>query len=711
MAVKSAVRAIPTVDEIFDPDGPLVAILPGYEYRKDQAVACRAVLESFNSRRHCLMEAGTGVGKTLAYLIPAAIAASEGRRTVISTHTISLQTQLIEKDIPRVAELFAKLMPWMELKAVLMKGRGNYICLQDVDAAEGDLLKITDPLFRRVQAWSRKTKTGDVADLPFNSPEWSDVAANVDSCRGKDCRYYDRCHYYRMRWSGTNANIIVVNHALFFSDLALKASDPESGILPDYHHVVFDEAHHLEDVATKTFSVEASNRRIPHYLDRLKRTKDLQIDDVKLTAVELLNTDLFAMFESERPEFFFDDVLTPGGSHRAKELVAGIRVGLEGIVKIVREHARIAQAPMSERLEGLERMGIRLMEEMEALFFRDAPGYIRWGERTSQRREEASTRARRKEPRVTLHYTPVSVHDLMNQMMWVPLGEDGKSGRVEEAKSQLPPATPRPSAVLCSATLSNSGGFSYLRSRLGIPDDAIECISGSPFDFKRQAMLYVPGHLPSPPSSGSVDGAAFIDAAIEEIKQLLILTAGRTFILFTSRKMLGEVYDRLHGTTPFPLFRQGDQPPGLLLRGFRESGNGCLLGTQTFWEGVDVRGEALSCVIIDRLPFAVPDSPITRARTDIIKDNGGDWFNDFSVPQAQIRLKQGFGRLIRTREDRGIVCILDTRLITKSYGREFVRHLPPASRASTWSRVERFWKNDDGADDRLSEAVTRGNPN
>jgi ATP-dependent DNA helicase DinG len=246
--------------------------------------------------------------------------------------------------------------------------------------------------------------------------------------------------------------------------------------------------------------------------------------------------------------------------------------------------------------------------------------------------------------------------------------------------------------------LSNSGGFSYLRSRLGVPAGVIECITGSPFDFKQQAMLYVPGHLPPPPGSGVANpepgASSFIDSALEEIKRLLTLTAGRTFILFTSRKMLGQVYDRLYGTVPFPLFRQGDQPPGLLLRAFRDSGNGCLLGTQTFWEGVDVRGEALSCVIIDRLPFAVPDSPITRARTDVIKENGGDWFNDFSVPQAQIRLKQGFGRLIRTREDRGIVCILDTRLITKAYGQDFVRYLPPASRASVWERVERFWNDD-----------------
>ncbi len=244
------------------------------------------------------------------------------------------------------------------------------------------------------------------------------------------------------------------------------------------------------------------------------------------------------------------------------------------------------------------------------------------------------------------------------------------------------------SAVLTSATLSNSGGFSYVRSRLGVPDDALECVVGSPFGFPSQALLYVPEGLPSPKGCPE---SVFADAAAAEIERLLELTEGRAFLLFTSRKMLTEVYERLKERLPFPLFRQGDMPPGLLLEAFRSSGNGCLFGLQSFWEGVDVQGQALSCVIIDRLPFAVPDSPITRARTDQIKAAGGDWFREFSIPQAQIRLKQGFGRLIRTRQDRGIVCILDTRLLTMGYGPEFVRYLPPASRASRWNRVQRFW--------------------
>src|SRR5688500_8709336 len=338
--------APPSIEELLGPGGALESLLPGYEYREQQIEACRAIEEAFDSERHCLVEAGTGVGKTLAYLIPAARAIAQKRKVVISTHTINLQTQLIQKDIP----LVARLLPDVGIRAALMKGRGNYLCLQDLDAAEADLFIATDPQFKRLKSWAKKTQTGDAADLPFVFGNWREVAANVDTCRRQECRYYDRCHYYHMRRRAMDANLFVVNHALYLSDLALRREDPESTILPDYDFVIFDEAQHLEDIATKVFGIEVTNRRVPHLVDKIRRIKDLDLEPARLEALEMVNSELFGAFQTSRKEFFFQDALESESEAAFKEATTRLCIGLQEVNKELLEAAKDSEDRKSTRL-------------------------------------------------------------------------------------------------------------------------------------------------------------------------------------------------------------------------------------------------------------------------------------------------------------------------------------------------------------------------
>ena len=656
---KSKLPKAKTLHDFFGMKGPLAHKLSGYESREEQLMVSLSVEKAMAENEICLSEAGTGVGKSLAYLIPAVRAALDGKKTVISTHTISLQTQLIEKDIPLVLSLFPE--GEEKVQAVLMKGRGNYLCKQSLENGKNDLFLMADPQFQKVRRWAGKMDcSGDVADLPFNFPNWYEVSSTPETCRGQECHFYENCHYYRMRKEAQESNIIVVNHALFFADLSMRHSDPNSGVLPSYDHIVFDEAHHLEDIATKTFGIEFGSRRIDQLIERIRHIRGLDLEKSRLEEIETLNHAMFAPFtQVGKSEFYFEEALVGEAQDvtetLAKETTAAISSLQNDLITLGRDNE-----DLKEQLEGMGRLCGKAGEELTRLIFERDETNIRWGEISK------FGRGGKQDIRVTLHMTPISVSKILKSTLW----NRTKPGGV----------------VLVSATLSNSGGFAYLRSRLGVPEEANECLVDSPFDYKKQALLYVPAGMPAPFPSET-----FTELLTVEIERVLKLTKGRAFLLFTSRAMMNNVYEKLHDRVLLPLFKQGDLPPGKLVEAFKQSGNGCLMGVQTFWEGVDVQGEALSCVIIDKLPFAVPDSPITKARFKAIENDGGNSFRDYSIPQAQIKLKQGFGRLIRTKEDRGIVCILDSRMISKDYGAEFVKYLPPASRASKWARVEKFW--------------------
>lgn len=638
------------IRKILDRGGRFAQLCDGYEYRDEQISMAEAVANALLAKKHLLVEAGTGVGKTVAYLTPAIIIAANGKPVVISTHTINLQSQLLNKDIP----MMQKVMEDHPFNAVLMKGRGNYLCLNELDHASASLIYQGDELFERLVKWASQTATGDIADMDFVFPDWSEVCCNPDTCRHQECTYNEeRCFYYKMRRRAEKADILIVNHSLFFSDLGMRGIDPKSGILPDYGAVIFDEAHHLEDVASDTFGIEFSNYRVISLLNRLRKRKDIAISRGEYQLIETVNNALFESFSQMRKqEFFFDELYSSHDRSVVENGATELLTLLDSLNTQLLGQDTEGNDELKERLEGFRRMLARMRGELSDLFFSKQSNYFRWAERPTSS----------KFVNCYLHFSPVNVADLLNETLWAN----------------------RESVICTSATLSNSGTFSYIRGRLGVPE-CEELILGSPFDYMNQAMLYVPEDLDFP--SEKIE---YADSVAARISEILSATNGRAFMLFTSYRMLNAVFDRLVDKIPFRLLRQGEMSNERLIKEFREDESACLMGVHSFWEGVDVKGERLSCVIIDKLPFAVPDSPTHKARCEQIERDGGNWFRDYAIPQAQIRLKQGFGRLVRTKTDSGIVAILDSRIHRKFYGKEFLRYLPHCKGTKKVERIGEF---------------------
>jgi ATP-dependent DNA helicase DinG len=631
--------------EVFGPGGLLErSMIGGYEHRPAQLEMAEIVHEAFQTRHHVIVEAGTGTGKTLAYLLPAICG---GRRVVISTATKSLQEQLYQKDIPFLQKHFAP-----NLKVAVMKGRSNFLCRSKVDQmADSPMLKGMEELdaFRQIHDWAKLTETGDRAELTFlpdDSELWARLDARRDTCTGQKCPDFNRCFLTAMHGRAREADLIIVNHHLFFADLALKHDDFGS-ILPEYSAVVFDEAHEIEDVASDYFGRQISNYRF----EELARDADQTLRILKLGSPALLRR---TQRLRERSRTFFESFPPRDGrfpfSHNEREAFIDQNrdayTGLTDALKSIEtEFAALTQKP--EELTRLGRRSFELRQELGFLFESNEKNFVYWFERRNKG--------------VFLAATPIDVSQILRERLFEQFD----------------------TVVLTSATLTVGNRFDYIRQRLGL-DHAKERTLPPEFRYGEQALLYLPPRLPD------VRDAGFASKAADEILRLLELSEGRAFCLFTSYAQMKDFHERVSGRSPYPLLLQGTAPRSVLLDRFKSTPNAVLFATASFWQGVDVPGEQLSCVIVDRLPFAVPSDPIVSARVRALDEEGRNAFAEYQVPQAVLALKQGFGRLIRAKTDRGVLSLLDNRIQRMGYGKIFMESLPNYATTQELGEVERF---------------------
>jgi ATP-dependent DNA helicase DinG len=651
----SSAARIPSLYQFFGPGGVLARSHPAYEFRRGQLQMAEAVEKALNEKRHLIVEAGTGTGKTLAYLLPVI---RSGKRVIISTGTKTLQEQLFRKDLPFLQEHLG------ELRVCYMKGRANYLCRKKLyDLAGQPVLNGLEEInqFKIISDWDKTTQTGDraeLAEMPENSQLWSKLDARTDRCIGAECQQFERCFITEMRRRAAESDIIIVNHHLFCADLAIKAAverAADAGVLPDTGVVVFDEAHELEDVAADFFGVSVSNVRV----DELLRDVEQTLRRANLPLAQALAASARVR---ERSQFFFS-LLPPGEGRFAFENRPEFLeengdeyIGLQNtLLHLYGELQGIPEKP--DEVHNLCRRVEELRVHLGFILESNAKNTVFWIERRGERRGSRSG-----QHNVFLQATPIAVADILRQTLFDHLE----------------------TAVLTSATLAVGGGFDYIRGRLGL-EHARELIVPSHFDYPSQALLYVPPDLPDPREP------QFVERASQRVKQLLEISRGRAFCLFTSYSFMHQVYEHLLGDLEFPMLLQGSAPKNALLEEFRMTPNCVLFATSSFWQGVDVQGEQLSCVIIDRLPFAVPNDPVVAARIKAVDENGGNAFFEYQVPSAVISLKQGFGRLIRSLHDRGLLCLLDNRILKKQYGRVFLNSLPEYARTTDIRAVEGFF--------------------
>ncbi|MFN0108619.1 MAG: ATP-dependent DNA helicase [Blastocatellia bacterium] len=652
------------MENIFGPQGLFARLHPEYEYRPGQVAMAEAVADALANKRHLLVEAGTGTGKTLAYLVPAIAA---GKRVIISTGTKNLQEQLFNKDIPFLHKAFPG-----KFKAMYLKGRSNYLCLSRLKRAESQpVLSGLEEVeyFDMVKNWAYQSAIGDraeLAELPDNVSFWRHIDARSDICIGQKCADYDSCFITRARQQSLDSQIIIVNHHLFFADLALR--DKEWGrVLPDYGAVIFDEAHQIEDIAAQYFGASVSNYQVDDLLNDISRMAIASVDSARqITKVSariaqhaehfwmnFLGGDsgftISGLSASEgrfviRPQMFVrkdrngQEDLSPAG-----ERFRNLRQSLD---RLCAELVGVKDAPAE--MEAIVRRVEQLKFDLDFVVLNNDDKFVNWCERRGRG--------------VFLQATPIDASGILNDRLF---------GEID-------------SVVMTSATLTTANSFRFIRKRLGI-DKADELIAESNYDYPSQSLMYLPPKMPDPRD------AAYAEAAANEIVKLLIASRGRAFVLCTSNAQMKTLRDMVEYRIDYPVLMQGEGSRSGILDRFRETPNAVLFATASFWQGVDVRGEALSCVIIDKLPFAVPSDPVIAARQRYLDNHGGNSFADYSVPAAVISLKQGIGRLIRSATDRGVLSILDPRIVTKGYGQNFLKSLPPARVTRKIEDVEHFF--------------------
>ncbi len=638
------------IDEVFGARGPIATSLSGFEARPGQVQMAQLIERGFLEGVHTIVEAGTGVGKSLAYLVPALRA---GKKVVISTGTIALQEQLVRKDIPLVVEALG-----ISARVELLKGRNHYLCRQKYETMSAERLVAPSVAMEKLWAWAERTETGDRAELPFQprGDDWEALDADADDCVGEYCPRFADCWFFKRRDAARYADIVVVNHALFFLDLATGG-----GLLPAYDIAILDEAHQCEKYATSALTASLSTASVARMMRKLHRTYtlpasyDAEIDE----AMRRLQMTLARVPGEKYPVAANEGVL---------EILPGIRESLYRLENWVHGHWLDAlRRPSDNEAESERRRDLAL---------RAVTAHIATVDRIEHATHQATTGG--------------VAADEREAIAWVERGDRDARYEINAAPFDVAPFLQTllfrrvPSVVLTSATLAEGRSFAFLRETLGI-EHAQELIAPSPFDYPRQARLYIA------PASLNPKDASFARRAAPIIEECLDRTSGRAFVLFTSYARLREVHALLADRLAFPTRLQGDIPRAALLDWFRTTKNAVLFGTGTFWEGIDVVGDQLSCVIIDRLPFPSPADPLVAARIAALEARGRSGFEAYMIPSAIVRLKQGFGRLIRSKSDRGLIALLDGRALGMRYGASIVDALPPATRIDALDHLDDLW--------------------